>query len=195
MKKFLVLTIALVVLTTSSAFALISGSAHDFSAETWTDEICNPCHIPHNGAATPAPLWNHADSATDGAFTLYSNPATLDHVMVQPTGVSLACLSCHDGATNLDAFGGDAGTTLMGALATGNLGTSLANDHPVGFAIVDGTDTDIRTLATITLPLYGASSDMLECATCHDVHNTLALPDMLQATNVGSALCLDCHIK
>lgn len=48
--------------------------------------------------------------------------------------------------------------------------------------------------------LYG---DIMTCATCHDVHNTVnALPDaghtynyFLYAKEEGSAICLSCHIK
>jgi predicted CXXCH cytochrome family protein len=115
--------------------------------------------------------------------------------MVQPTGISLACLSCHDGASNMDAFSGVAGSTTMGATSTGNLGIDLTNDHPVGFAIVNGTDSAIKLLTNITVPLFGASTNMIECSSCHDVHNGTAFGNMLVMTNAGSALCLDCHIK
>ena len=109
MKKLLVFFVC--VLLSTGLFAQITGSAHDFStiAPTWSnDEICLPCHTPHNakqGADNLVPLWNHGVTAT--TFTLYSSPTlTLDATdLGQPDGVSKACLSCHDGTVGLDAYG------------------------------------------------------------------------------------------
>ena len=38
-------------------------------------------------------------------------------------------------------------------------------------------------------------ADQLECASCHDVHNSYGQPKLLVKSNAGSALCLTCHIK
>jgi predicted CXXCH cytochrome family protein len=40
-------------------------------------------------------------------------------------------------------------------------------------------------------------TDQVECASCHDVHNTFtATTDKLvKITRAGSAICLACHIK
>ena len=56
MKKVIVLTIALVLMSTS-AFAVISGSMHDFvngPGVTFGTDICAPCHTPHNAVGSQA---------------------------------------------------------------------------------------------------------------------------------------------
>jgi predicted CXXCH cytochrome family protein len=62
---------------------------------------CVYCHTPHAPAATRgnAPLWNREYPVS--SFTPYRS-ATLDATARQPSGVSLACLSCHDGSLAVD---------------------------------------------------------------------------------------------
>lgn len=190
----------------------IVGSKHDFSTTGWAGgQICVACHAPHN-ALNPAlgPLWNHAQTAA--THTPYSSPSgTLNATVGQPGAVSKLCLSCHDGTVAVDSFGGNTGSTTIPAGA--NLGTNLSNDHPVGFtynsalATADGALAD-PTVKTVTIG-SGASTktgtiaavmlytNQVECASCHDVHNTFtATTDKLvKITKAGSAICLACHIK
>ena len=177
------------------ATADITGSDHDFTSEAWTDQICIVCHTPHNAdlAVSDSPLWNHG--VTAATFTPYDS-ATLDSTPGQPGGTSKLCLSCHDGTVAIDTFGGSTGTTMMTGDA--NFGTDLKDDHPIGFAFdaaLVTADGELNDPTTTGLPLFGASADQLECATCHDVHNTSGFSDMLRLDNVGSALCLKCHDK
>ena len=182
---------------TASAQTIV-GSDHDFSNNGWSGgQICLVCHTPHNAATgvSDAPLWNHA--LTSSVFTLYTN-TTLDATPNQPTGVSLLCLSCHDGTVALDSFGGATGTSFIGGGA--NFGTDLSNDHPI--AISYAADT---TLAPDTNPsgITGGTTiaaDMLfsgnvECASCHDVHNSSGENALLVKSNAASALCQTCHAK
>ena len=198
MKKFFVLTAVLMLLSTT-AIAAISGSGHDFTSgtQTFTNDICAPCHVPHNAISGAGPLWSHS-SASGASFTLYPSGGSMETTPAAPAGISLACLSCHDGATQLDAFIGSTGSTVMGSIPA-NLGTNLSNDHPIQITITDAL-SEIATLAAIStagLPLD--ASDVLTCATCHDVHNgntTVGTrPDLLRVTPVGSAICLACHEK
>ncbi|MBE0502343.1 MAG: cytochrome C [Desulfuromonadales bacterium] len=203
MKKFLVLTIALVLMSTS-AFAALSGSSHDFTtgAINFDTEICAPCHTPHNSYAPSAggPLWAHTPSAD--TFTEYTS-ATFQGGTIAISGISLACLSCHDGTVALDSYIGGAGTA--GTLAAGltNLTQDLTNDHPVSFnydtsATADAGIHDRATALTNSgslLVFYGTNSDQMECATCHDVHNAATVPGLLRYSNAASAMCLDCHNK
>jgi len=201
MKKFIALTAALVVLGAGSAFALLSGSAHDFTASLGLAEICQPCHTPHNADTTiaDAPLWNHTVSTGAGGWTPYAGPGTLNATVGQPGSISILCLSCHDGTVAVDSFPGGAGTTFI---STGNLDTDLTNDHPIGFVYDAGLATDDGALVTPTsvsavgvdaLPLFAT---YMECASCHDVHNSGAGPTkLLHVSNAGSNLCLNCHIK
>lgn len=188
----------------------ITGSDHDFSTTGWAGgQICVACHTPHKSITTvaDAPLWNHA--LTTQTYALYASP-TLNATLAQPGGNSKLCLSCHDGTVALNSFGGTTGTIFMGG-STANLGTTLADDHPIGFTydaalvtadpslaatstavtIGSGTQTKVGTIASNML--FGGK---LECASCHDVHNTFTSGSrLLKVTNAGSALCLVCHKK
>lgn len=181
----------------------ITGSAHDFSdvAGNWAEgEICLPCHTPH-GANTDvaAPLWNHA--LTEQVFALYGGgSAPADEAL---DSKSVLCMSCHDGITALDSFGGKTGTILMQGSAV--IGTDLSNDHPVGATAVypdQGPNSRMRPASEWEgwgprggmwrQPLNG---DMVVgCTTCHNVHNTVHKA-MARRTLDGSDLCLACHIK
>jgi hypothetical protein len=77
------------------------------------EEVCIFCHTPHGGrpevggVAGIAPLWNRRLSSPN-SFIPYSSPnfdaLDLTGTPGRPKGVSLACLSCHDGAVALDAL-------------------------------------------------------------------------------------------
>jgi hypothetical protein len=74
------------------------------SGSAGTTEVCVFCHTPHGADVSnqAAPLWNRA-LPTSAGYSVYSS-ANFDATAGQPVGVSLACLSCHDGATSLDAL-------------------------------------------------------------------------------------------
>ncbi|HEX9757937.1 MAG TPA: cytochrome c3 family protein [Nitrospiria bacterium] len=64
-------------------------------------ETCIYCHTPHN-ASPVAPLWNRElPELTE--YQMYSSPNFDSKVGVGPDGVSLACLSCHDGSVAVDS--------------------------------------------------------------------------------------------
>jgi len=186
-----------------SAWAItsIAGSEHDFSdATSFGDgEICKACHTPHKAdtTVTVAPLWNH--EVTGSTFTLYTS-GTLNASMGQPDGVSKLCLSCHDGTTALDSFGGATGSVMMTGDA--KLGTDLANDHPISFtydAALVTADGGLNA-TTANSGLGGTiGDDMLksgkvQCSSCHDAHDNTNAPFLVKA-NTASALCLTCHNK
>lgn len=170
MKKIVLLTALFSMLYASSAFALITSSRHNLSSTqplgaigtirtTATSEVCVFCHTPHGGT-TDAPLWNRG-LATAGAYTPYSS-STIDTTVGQPDGISLACLSCHDGTIALDALRNATGSgnfnpaapsqgwTFVG-LGTStnnslpedgritNLTQNLADDHPISMAYPTAT--------------------------------------------------------
>ena len=195
---------ALVLSGGQDATAAITGSAHDFKGATWNGdgEICQPCHTPHNSAASTvgAPLWNH--EITSATFTVYTSGTFEGGPAGQPDGVSKLCLSCHDGTVALDSFGGVTGTNFV----TGSdlLGTDLSNDHPVGFTYDTSLATTDGELFDPSNTLSGLGGnidadmlfgDSLECASCHDVHNAGAADYLLVKSNASSALCLTCHDK
>lgn len=199
MKKALLIAIMTIMMATP-AFAIISGSAHDFSGMVTavTDEICIYCHTPHNAQTIlNAPLWDHV--STTASYTLYTS-ATLDATMAQPSGISKLCLSCHDNTVAVDSFGTNGGTTLINAIApAANLGVALGDDHPVGFTYdnalftADNGLVDPANIAVAGLLFAGE----MECASCHDVHNNgpATAASLLRIDNAASALCLTCHAK
>ncbi|MBM4038396.1 MAG: cytochrome c3 family protein [Planctomycetes bacterium] len=182
---------ALLAFASAPALAAIAGSGHDFSSETWNSsgEICKPCHVPHNpnpGGST-APLWNH--TLTSQTFTMYGTTVAGTTPDATPNAKSKLCLSCHDGVTNLDAFGGAAGSTPISGAA--NIGITLADDHPVSIAITPGSKGIKGTLGS-NVVIY---SNKVECASCHDIHNSAGVAKLLRTSNAASALCLECHNK
>jgi len=195
-----------------SARGGLRGSAHDFTSATWNrkGELCLPCHTPHNGSSA-VPLWNHANSLA--VFVMYNKTASSQNSPPagQPSPSSLSCLSCHDGITALDAFGGNPGTWNMANApdrykSESILGTDLSNDHPISIpyntsvALADGKLYDPVT-AFSGLPSGGTIrkdmlfNDKVECSSCHDVHNSMGNSRLLKKENTGSALCLTCHDK
>lgn len=138
--------------TAALAQATIVGSPHDLS--NGVQELCVYCHTPHGGTQTAGPLWNR-NAATTG-FTMYDS-TTLDADNTgQPGPVSLACLSCHDGAqsrdtiinapgrANVTAFTGGKTGTIQSAGLTNSfalIGTDLQDDHPIGIAYCGGGRT------------------------------------------------------
>jgi hypothetical protein len=212
MKKLLVASLTLIggLAICSTAPAAITGSYHDFSGTNWADgQICLPCHAPHNNQnITGDLLWNH--DTTKATYTLYDSP-TGDVTPGQPAALSKFCLSCHDGTIALDAYSSHTTTTSTMIAGLANLGTNLGNDHPVSFlydanlvsadAATGGgvvglvAPTDSTKVGVAGLPLFAG---MMECATCHDVHNkhdTAKGDGLLNTPNDASKLCLTCHIK
>ncbi|HTN44241.1 MAG TPA: hypothetical protein VMN77_10650 [Nitrospiria bacterium] len=94
---------------------------------TSTAEVCVFCHTPHganpNTIGTPGapPLWNRTVGAS-GSYTIYTSPNFDGTNSGQPQGVSLACLSCHDGTIALDS--------LINMPGSG--GFRVANETPPG---------------------------------------------------------------
>ena len=97
---------------------------------TDTSEVCVFCHTPHHGTASSGPLWNRSNNQP-APFNAYGT--TLAGTVVgAPGGATLACLSCHDGATTFD--------TLINAPGKGNGGANntTATDQNWSFFMVNG---------------------------------------------------------
>ncbi len=206
----------------------IVGSVHDLSAAGYGDaqsRICIFCHHPHNAQKldsniTYSPLWNHDVTTFAGNFTTYDNgtqPTSgrnmLNATLEQPGGVSLLCLSCHDGSVALNAYsnnlgqpappGADNSFIALGYKIGGD--NDLSNHHPIGFNYIDVMNADmeiadttklVTSTTTIADLLYGGTQ--FECVSCHDVHNTqnaLGAERFLWKSNDHSNFCLTCHEK
>lgn len=102
----------------------VVGSKHDLGQGNFyggvrgdTSEVCVFCHTPHGannqGEMAGAPLWNRRVSDTS-SYLMYTSPTMDATCLATPSGVSLACLSCHDASTGNGAGGG------RGAVFAGN---------------------------------------------------------------------------
>ncbi len=208
-----ILTALLMIAAKIGVAGTLAGSAHDFSAAGWNTgaKVCVTCHTPHKSdiSVADAPLWNHKLQTT--VYTLYTSP-TLKASIGQPGGNSKLCLSCHDGTVAVDSFGGTTGTTMISS--ANNLGTSLKDDHPIGFtydtalATANGSLHDPATKSvtigssptkTGTISSVMLIAGKMECSSCHDVHNTFSVgangTGMVKVASAGSAICLACHNK
>ena len=193
------------------SFGQISGTAHDFSGETWasTNRMCVVCHTPHQAMSgvTNAPLWNHELTSVAG-YTLYSSPTFDTHggtTITDPSSSSKLCLSCHDGTVALENFGGTTtGSSMIAAAGLIGSGGDMSKEHPISFDYTQALSTLDGGLHDPTIANSGLGStiqnDMLfankmECASCHDVHNNYGVAKLLKMLNTDSELCLTCHDK
>ena len=206
-KKLLIAVPAFFLLVNVGVGQTIVGSAHDFSTQSWntTGEICICCHTPHNAniSVPDAPLWNH--QLTVATFQLYTSPTfNGSSTITQPSGSSKLCLSCHDGTVALENFS----TTTNGThyiSGINNLGNDLRNDHPISFvydASLASADpglwnptTHPSGIGSGTIAQTMLFNNKMECASCHDVHNSTGVAHLLLKSNAASALCLTCHNK
>lgn len=173
-----------------------AGSLRDYG------EVCVYCHTPHGGQ-TAAPLWNRNFSTATYQMYDGNHSSTIDMTVdPQPTGVSQACLSCHDGTVGLDVVvnvpnrytGGGAIGTRMPAGGFTNLGTDLRNDHPVSVAFDNTADNKFHSASEIEAAGLRFYNGKVQCGSCHNPHTAENRP-FLRVSNNGSALCLTCHIK
>ncbi len=148
-------------------------------------------------------------------------PSFVQQGVGQPGSVSRLCLSCHDGSVAINQYGdfesassvGSNNLNMSAVNAAGLVGKSgdLSNHHPIGFSYAAAAAID-NEIAPSSYPMVTTTTasgttvflkiqDVLyqgkmECATCHDVHNSRNQGDRftwVQDTN--SALCLTCHLK
>jgi len=163
------------------------------------NRVCLPCHTSHGAKmdddGKDLVLWNH--EITDETFDMYTTSA--GHQGGQPEGTSKLCLSCHDGATAIDSFGGNSdffNNVRIAPDRPSNLGTDLRDDHPIGIQYPPPDLTGYNDKSTFSgvkvVTVNGI--DRVECTSCHDPHDN-SLGMFLRQTLDGSAICLECHDK
>ncbi len=197
-------------LTPAAAFADISGTPHDFSAQEWSGgEVCRVCHVPHNPVENLL-LWNHelsSNSITFGDSQATTSGTSLPTNIGTWSGTTKYCLSCHDGSVAIDSFGGNVGSTYI--TGSGQIGASgdLKGNHPVAIPYPDQPGATYNSITTGANPsdyvpsptgvkVYGttAGAKGLECGSCHEPHDDTIDP-FLRVTMTSSALCASCHKK
>lgn len=220
------------------------GLAYEATPDDSLNRVCIFCHAPHNtmrlspanggpgvGSGPQAddafdylPLWNHELTDNAESYTMYQNGPGAPTIgskasqAIQNTmtvgGVSLLCLSCHDGSVAVNSYGNTSqptasqsgGGATIGEQYTIGKDNYLGNHHPIGFNYDDvaAGDTEIREADTATMGtagtvrdhLLGAGNTQMECATCHSVHNKGNTGEsLLWRSDVNSNLCLTCHDK
>ena len=194
----------------------IKGTAHDLSSKGFdAGENCIICHTPHNSdiSVTVTPLWNHRPSSTTYDM-YYTNDESLE---AQPTGESKLCLSCHDGVTAIDKFGGRTTASFMSGTTGSNARNEQSDSHPLSIlfnsasaarnpSLYDPAVTTVTIGSGSTNTRTGTIAELLlsngrvQCNSCHDVHNNFVGNDakdqpFLKITKARSEICLTCHNK
>ncbi len=177
----------------------MAGSPHDFRNASWntTKSACIPCHL-ENAAPEPTGAPTLAQSSMTAVFVPYNSP-TFQAGPHQPSGVSLVCLSCHDGTVAINRTISGSDPVYMNG--SSRIGPDLHTSHPISFAydiglvLADGALEDPifyrigdpKTRLSISTPpipnawsgvsLAGKTIDecllvdhKVECTSCHDVH-------------------------
>ena len=215
-RAFLCAAVAVLAWTgTAAAQSTIAHGPHDFSAgsairnndQSINGQTCVFCHTPHAGSVS-VPLWTRSN--TTSTYQLYAS-SSLD--AAAPTsaaiqsGVSGACMSCHDGSIAIDVLTNLAGVAHTASVAftrqttakatysangTGSanimsggspfLGTDLRNDHPV--AIVYETARAATPGEFVTPTLAGTKIS---------VGATEPLPLFGASTATATVECASCH--
>jgi predicted CXXCH cytochrome family protein len=181
----------------------IVDSMHNLSASgpgavkaTTQTEICIFCHTPHNARSDIPYLWNRQEPAEH--YTPYYS-STLKAAVGQPTGTSRLCLSCHDGTIAPGAVLSQTAVMPFTASMTGrssNLGTNLADDHPVSFDYSAAAALNSQLVSAGSLPSVVRldAAGQMQCTACHNPHND-QYGKFLVMSNLGAALCVSCHSK
>lgn len=183
-----------------------------------TTEICVFCHTPHgSNDGVPGPLWNRR--ITDKTkFVLYSGTPG------DPNNVTMVCLSCHDGVSgigddsavaaydthnvvNNPGSGHDVNPLTPNCYAchfsgdmypqrNWRIGPNLTDDHPVSvsYEAAKLSRPLLELVADPTIVGIKLFNGMVECASCHNVHDKANTP-FLRVPNNGSGLCKACHGK
>lgn len=192
MKKLFAAAAMLIATTT---FAGVSNSKHNmntFAGET--NDVCYYCHAAHNTQVVTAgfavPLW--ARNAGTAVVPYYKSNSVSVNVASLDV-ISQACMSCHDGSL-------DVGVTIKGDITAATnkitaayaLVDDLTNDHPVSLAW-NAAFAGLGPSSSIgQFRLFGASGDMLTCASCHKVHDNTIAKFLRQDPDSG-AFCVTCH--
>jgi predicted CXXCH cytochrome family protein len=217
LKILLIVSLSLLMFYSGYSQTSIISSKHNLSTTgtgtikaTSETQVCVFCHTPHSKQVT-SQLWNHQPTAA--TYTLYSSDYLTSKsypASTQPGTKSKLCMACHDGTIAIGAVYNTTGSGSAGsiAMASGvttlpsgqstNVGTSLVNDHPVGFGYDPAKDPELvsRTWPWKTAIKLDpdASTGKVECTSCHEPHHN-ANGKFLQISNANAALCIFCHNK
>ncbi len=144
-------------------------------------DFCNLCHQglmpmqnPHIGTVSIA----HSKRG------IYDDNSSFSQILDR---VSLECLGCHDGVIASDASYKIVDTETVTYQRDGL-------SHPIGMDYRKAAlrDRELRPVEALS-PYIALYDGKVGCASCHNPYS--GQHRMLTMNNVGSALCLECHIK
>lgn len=191
-------------LTNTSNSVNVSGAS--------TTEVCVFCHTPHGAdASVKAPLWNRQVGNTT-AYTLYdsNHSSSLDaNVAPSELGVSLACLSCHDGQIAFDALRNMPGSgnaaingtwtpanKMMPAGVT-NLGRDLRDDHPIAIdyagARSPSSASSDETAGFTNSITSGSRQWITRLVNVNGTSTNIMLPLYADSSGTWRVQCATCH--
>jgi len=183
--KTIAIALIAVALIATSALAVIDGTDHDLRSRLQIDQICQPCHAPHNAIhGYDGPIWNHQIVTRTFTRTDWETGVTENITL---SGSSKLCMSCHDGLTAVGNFGGisDATDPITGDAA---LDLDFTDDHPIGVEYPSDSHI-LRDPAEVANYLEDGK---IECGSCHYAHGGQD-DKFLRVTIVNSELCGVCH--
>lgn len=170
------ITVCSLLFATGAQAGTIFGSKHDLSVGTATSQVCGFCHAPHNASTqvglSEAPLWNKRITNLN-AFIPYSSPTMTETCPTRPNGISLACLSCHDG-TQAQAAPGYTGPLSPNPGAFGQSAVLPQDQHSVINPGVTGGGVPIATSTAVCMrchPGGGSYSVALTAMAGPDLRN------------------------
>jgi len=156
-------------------------------------QTCPICHYSRTRSESrQQPLWD--STAGSGARPGYASHGEQG----RPAGLSLFCLSCHDGATASNPSDNSGRFGVAGTI--GMEPGRRVGHHPYSVNYAALTDHELQPSENSRvgpLPLYGYSDSYdlvahVECPTCHAAHSAPA-EHLLRVTDKRDELCLVCH--
>lgn len=221
MKKYLLLSLVIIILICQLLNAGVRETKHNFASSTYSpnayflgaQQVCVFCHTAHNGDISTGALWNH--NTQSNTYLMYDSPTMDMSRTAQPNKGSMVCLTCHDGTIAVNSlnnlpgpqdaglYGTPGGSALdaggkLTSVSSAYIGTDLRNDHPVG--IIYDASLDLSGFSTKTGNPESYPDKLLsegtyvECISCHNPHDN-TYSNFLIESNDNSNLCLRCHIK
>ena len=182
---------------------MTGGSFNDYK------QVCIYCHTPH-APSSVAPLWNRQLPEL-GGYIMYSSPNFDSQTSGAPDGISLACLSCHDGTVAVDAvinkpeFHIDAGThykmSLEGAVGEESCGKCHNPGEGAYGGIGGAHDATVRYLSqdlrddhpvSISFPSFDLDPGFNQ-PTINKDDGGRAFPNGVQTFVEDKVQCASCH--
>lgn len=178
------------------AFANVAGSKHDLSSIIPDlDNLCFPCHTPHNAADLgDMPLWQPRSESLP-TFQVYEG-LEMNATVNQPDGMDAGCMYCHSGTIAMDSFGDHLGAGTQYMTGDAVLGTDLRNDHPVSFDYQESYNNSTNLTDPVDSHGTGVKpfklyNYQMRCASCHTPHDNKGTEFMLRSSS--KTWCSTCH--